>query len=82
MDGPAPFMMLAFYTYPTRGCSNYMLLFTNPTIAAVATVLMLATLTGLAVERDLRWRAARGGRLAVVLPPREAARAEPVSTAE
>ena len=54
----------------------------DPTIAAVATLLMLATLTGLAVERVLRWRATRGGRLAVVLPPREAPRAEPVPAAE
>ena len=43
---------------------------------------MLATLTGLAVERILRWRAARGGRLTVVLPPRKALRGEPVPAAE
>jgi putative spermidine/putrescine transport system permease protein len=48
----------------------------DPTIAAVATVLMLATLGGLVLERVLRRRAARGGRLAALV--REPApRAEP-----
>ena len=39
----------------------------RPTIAAVATVLMLATLSGLLLERYLRRRAARGGRLATLV---------------
>ena len=39
----------------------------DPTIAAVATVLMLATLSGLLLERYLRRRAARGGRLATLV---------------
>jgi putative spermidine/putrescine transport system permease protein len=39
----------------------------DPTIAAVATVLMLATLGGLVLERVLRRRAARGGRLATLV---------------
>ena len=39
----------------------------DPTIAAVATVLMLATLGGLLLERYLRRRAARGGRLATLV---------------
>jgi putative spermidine/putrescine transport system permease protein len=39
----------------------------DPTIAAVATVLMLATLAGLVLERVLRRRAARGGRLATLV---------------
>jgi len=39
----------------------------DPTIAAVATVLMLATLGGLLLERLLRRRAARGGALAALV---------------
>jgi putative spermidine/putrescine transport system permease protein len=39
----------------------------DPTIAAVATVLMLATLGGLLAERFLRWRAARGSRAAALV---------------
>ena len=39
----------------------------DPTIAAVAAVLMLATLGGLLLERVLRRRAARGGRLATLV---------------
>jgi putative spermidine/putrescine transport system permease protein len=51
----------------------------DPTIAAVATVLMLATLSGLLLERYLRRRAARGGRLATLVArdtPRGGAPAE------
>ena len=39
----------------------------DPTIAAVATVLILATLGGLLLERYLSRRAARGGRLATLV---------------
>jgi putative spermidine/putrescine transport system permease protein len=39
----------------------------DPTIAAVATVLMLATLSGLLLERYLRGRAARGDRRATLV---------------
>jgi putative spermidine/putrescine transport system permease protein len=42
----------------------------DPTIAAVATVLMLLTLAGLLVQRLARWRAARGGeRLQTLVAP-------------
>jgi putative spermidine/putrescine transport system permease protein len=50
----------------------------DPTIAAVATVLMLATLGGLVLERVLRRRVARGGRLATLVP-QETPRAEPAA---
>jgi len=49
----------------------------DPTIAAVATVLMLATLSGLLLERYLRGRAARGGRLATLVARDTRAEAKP-----
>ena len=49
----------------------------DPTIAAVATVLMLATLGGLLLERYLRHRAARGGRLATLVARDTRAEAAP-----
>jgi putative spermidine/putrescine transport system permease protein len=49
----------------------------DPTIAAVATVLMLATLSGLLLERYLRHRAVRGGRLATLVARDTRAEAAP-----
>ena len=54
----------------------------DPTIAAVATVLMLATLGGLLAERLLRWRAARGSRAAALVTEPTAPRADTVPTAD
>jgi putative spermidine/putrescine transport system permease protein len=55
----------------------------DPTIAAVATVLMLLTLAGLLVQRLARWRAARGdGRLAPLVAPGVPARADAVAAAD
>jgi putative spermidine/putrescine transport system permease protein len=54
----------------------------DPTIAAVATVLMLATLGGLLAERLLRWRAARGSRAAALVTEPTAPRADTVPAAD
>lgn len=54
----------------------------DPTIAAVATVLMLATLGGLLAERLLRWRAARGSRAAALVAEPTAPRADTVPAAD
>jgi putative spermidine/putrescine transport system permease protein len=54
----------------------------DPTIAAVATVLMLATLGGLLAERLLRWRAAHGSRAAALVAKPEVPRAASVPAAD
>ena len=54
----------------------------DPTIAAVATVLMLATLGGLLAERLLRWRSARGSRAAALVTEPTAPRADTVPAAD